>query len=109
MGCLLDVLPDAVSKLGRKIRNKKSGKMTTNFRNKLPKTKPKTSSINNTKSTRAIMFIFFKCSPGLCPRVARVVKCFSVHTLFQKGGYANSPTLPTLPTLPYKLFFLNGS
>ena len=51
------------------------------------------------------MLIFFKCSPGLCPREVRVVKCGPVHTLFQKGGYANSPNLPTLPTLPYNAFW----
>ena len=49
MGGLLDVLLDAVSKFGHKIRKGKRGKRLTNFRNLLPKTKPKTSSINNTK------------------------------------------------------------
>ena len=47
------------------------------------------------------MWIFFKFSPGLCPREVRVVKCCPVHTLFHKEGYANSPYLTTLPTLPY--------
>ena len=47
------------------------------------------------------MLIFFKCSPGLCPREVRVVNCCPAHTLFHKGGYANSPYLTTLPTLPY--------
>ena len=65
------------------------------------KNKAKKSSINNTKNIRAIMLIFFKCSPGLCPREVRVVKCCPVHTLFHKGGYANSPYLTTHPTLPY--------
>ena len=49
------------------------------------------------------MLIFFKCSPGLCPREVRVVNCCPAHTLFHKGGYANSPYLTTLPTLPYQI------
>ena len=72
---------------------------------KLPKTKPKTSPINNTKNTRAIMLIFFKRSPGLCPREVRVVNCCPAHTLFHKGRYANSPYLTTLPALPYIMAF----
>ena len=76
-------------------------KMTTNFRNQLQKTKPKTSLINNTKNTRTIVVIFFKCSPELCPREFRMAMCCPADTLFHKGGYANSSYLTTLPTLPY--------
>ena len=48
------------------------------------------------------MLIFFKCSPGLCPREIRVVKCCPADTLFHKRGVCqlslpdNSPHRPLL-------------